>query len=218
MILVISSSLHPDSRSRILARASVERLKTLRADATLFDLAQTTLPACDGATVYGDANVQALGAQIKQADGILIASPVYNYDVNAAIKNAVELTGQAWTGKVVGLMLAAGGQGSYMSGMGLANSLMLDFRCLIVPRFVYATADAFQDDDLVDERIQSRIDSLVDDTVRLAGVLRKMAGSDDSTSPQFGHRPMPIAIRTTNVLIGIRIAQDLLCQRIEFQT
>jgi FMN reductase len=30
-----------------------------------------------------------------------------------------------------------------MSIMGLANSLMLDFRCLIIPRFVYAKGDDF---------------------------------------------------------------------------
>lgn len=172
MILVISSSLHPDSRSRILARACIERLETLEEECSLFDLAQTTLPPCDGATAYGNANVQALGNLIRAADGVLIASPVYNYDVNAAIKNAVELTGRAWTEKVVGMMLAAGGQGSYMSGMGLANSLMLDFRCLIVPRFIYATADAFQGDDLADDQIQHRVEVLVDETLRLAKAVR----------------------------------------------
>ena len=55
MILVISSSLHPDSRSRILARASVDRLVALGEDAQLFDLSSSPLPQCDGATAYGDA-------------------------------------------------------------------------------------------------------------------------------------------------------------------
>ena len=32
---------------------------------------------------------------------------------------------------------------SYMSVMAYANSLMLDFRCVIIPRFVYATGSAF---------------------------------------------------------------------------
>lgn len=172
MLLVISSSLHPDSRSRILARACIDRLEQLNEKAVLFDLAETTLPPCDGATSYGDPNVQVLGELIRTADGILIASPVYNYDVNAAIKNAVELTGRAWTGKVVGMMLAAGGQGSYMSAMGLANSLMLDFRCVIVPRFIYATADAFQGDDLADEQVEERVELLIEETLRLANGLR----------------------------------------------
>ena len=81
MILVISASLHPESRSRILARACVDRLSELQREVHLFDLAETPLPPCDGATAYGDANVQDLGKRIESASAILIASPVYNYDV-----------------------------------------------------------------------------------------------------------------------------------------
>ena len=172
MILVISSSLHPDSRSRVLARSCLDRLAELDEQTSFFDLAESTLPPCDGATAYGDPNAKALGQAIQAADGILIASPVYNYDVNAAIKNAVELTGRAWTGKVVGLMLAAGGQGSYMSAMGLANSLMLDFRCVIVPRFVYATGECFAGDTLADDEIQNRVETLIQDTIQLSKALR----------------------------------------------
>ena len=164
MILVISSSLHPDSRSRILARACVDRLSTLGEDPHLFDLSVSPLPQCDGAAAYGDSNARHLGKMIEQADAILLASPVYNYD-------AVELTGRAWTGKVVGMMLAAGGQGSYMSAMGLANSLMLDFRCIIVPRFIYATGDSFEGDRLADDSTQDRIETLVDETLRIARAL-----------------------------------------------
>lgn len=171
MILVLSSSLHPTSRSRILAKACAERLETLGESHELFDLSETPLPACDGASAYGDPNVQKLSGLIDSASGILIASPVYNYDVNAAAKNAVELTGKAWTGKVVGMMLAAGGQGSYMSAMGLANSLMLDFRCVIVPRFIYATGESFEGDQLADEAIEQRVEMLVTDAVKMAKAL-----------------------------------------------
>ena len=171
MILVLSTSLHPDSRSRILARSCVSKLDSAGRDVELFDLAQNQLPPCDGATAYGHENVKLLDRHIQAAEAILIASPVYNYDVNAAAKNAVELTGRSWTGKVVGMMLAAGGQGSYMSAMGLANSLMLDFRCVIVPRFIYATGDSFEGDSLADETIEQRVTQLVEETVRLADAI-----------------------------------------------
>ncbi|EMB14871.1 MULTISPECIES: NADPH-dependent FMN reductase [Rhodopirellula] len=171
MHLVISSSLHPTSRSRILARAVAERLRSQEREVEVFDLSQRTLPPCDGATAYGNEEVIALGELVRSAEAIYIASPVYNYDVNAAIKNAVELTGKAWTGKTVSLLLAAGGQGSYMSAMGLANSLMLDFRCVIVPRFVYATGESFEGDSLADEEIGRRVDTLVEETLRLSDAL-----------------------------------------------
>lgn len=177
MILVLSASLNPGSRSRILARACRERLESVNREVHWFDLRETTLPLCDGATVYGDPNVVQLGELIETADAIFIAAPVYNFDVNAALKNAVELTGKKWTGKVVAMMLAAGGAGSYMSGMGFANSLMLDFRCHIVPRFVYATGESFEGDELADEDILSRVNTLVTETLRLADALADSASA-----------------------------------------
>jgi len=176
MYLVLSASLHPESRSRLLAESCHERLRSLGEDCQWYDLAAEPLPACDGSSAYGAANVGRLGELIEQADAIFLAAPVYNYDVNAAAKNAVELTGQKWTGKVVGLMLAAGGQGSYMSGMGLANSLMLDFRCVIVPRFIYATGESFEGARLADEEVRRRIDLLVEETTRLAVAVKQTAG------------------------------------------
>lgn len=172
MILVISSSLHPDSRSRILAQACVDRLVEIGEPVEFFDLSVKQLPLCDGATAYGDPFVRELALLIEQADGVLLAAPVYNYDVNSAAKNAIELTGRAWTGKVVGIMLAAGGQGSYMSAMGVANSLMLDFRCIIVPRFLYATGDSFEGSRLADETVQQRVEQLVADTLRITHALQ----------------------------------------------
>lgn len=171
MQLVISASLNPGSRSRILASAARRKIESLGRETSWFDLAETPLPFCDGATAYGDSNVIDLGSRIESADAIYIASPVYNFDVNAAIKNAVELTGKKWTGKVVSMMLAAGGGGSYMSAMGLANSLMLDFRCHIVPRFVYATGESFEGNDLADENITQRVELLVTETLHLADAL-----------------------------------------------
>ncbi|MEO1615959.1 MAG: NAD(P)H-dependent oxidoreductase [Planctomycetota bacterium] len=173
MLLVLSASLHPTSRSRILASACRDQLESIGRDTTLFDLSETPLPFCDGATAYGDPNVVELTKQIEAAQAIFIASPVYNYDVNAAMKNVVELTGKAWTGKVVSMMLAAGGSGSYMSAMGLANSLMLDFRCLIVPRFVYATGESFEGNSLADEQIEQRVEQLVGETLGIADALQQ---------------------------------------------
>jgi len=179
MHLIISSSLHPTSRSRILAGEVARRLEAAEAGVEWFDLAERSLPMCDGATAYGDAEVGTLSELIEQADAIFVAAPVYNYDVNAALKNAIELTGKAWTGKVVAMLLAAGGRGSYMSGMGLANSLMLDFRCWIVPRFVYATGESFEGDALADEDVDRRIDQLIAETLRVSLALRDRATDQD---------------------------------------
>ena len=168
MYLVISCSLRPASRSRILARRAHECLTTAGHEAELIDLIDHPLPLCDGDTSYDAEHVAKLGALIRNAQGVLIGTPVYNYDASAATKNLIELTGQAWTNKVVGFLCAAGSGGSYMSMMGLANSLMLDFRCLVIPRFVYATKEAFAEGRVSDSKVNDRIQELADTLTRLS--------------------------------------------------
>jgi FMN reductase len=169
-LLVISCSLHPESRSRRMARAAVEGLRAEGKAAELVDLRDVDLPICAG---DGDltASARALWERIKLARAVIVAAPVYNYDVNAAAKNLIEMTGSAWDGKVVGLMAAAGGRSSYMSLLGLASSLMLDFRCWIAPRFVYATGGDVPDGDALPAAIADRIKQAADTVWRAAGAL-----------------------------------------------
>ncbi len=170
--LVISCSLNPGSKSRLLAKAALTSLESKNATVELIDLAELKLPLCDGGAVYGDPVVQEIAAKIEAADGILIATPIYNFDVNAAAKNLIELTGRAWTEKVAGFLCAAGGQGSYMSVMATANSLMLDFRTVVIPRFVYATGDQFQGDEISDEDLGERIGKMANELMRFTSALR----------------------------------------------
>jgi NAD(P)H-dependent FMN reductase len=171
-LLVISCSLNPDSNSRVMARYALSALAERGAEAELLDLQDWPLPLCDGGSTYDDPNVEPLTQKIAAADGVLLAVPVYNFDVNAAAKNLVELTDKAWEDQIVGFLLSAGGQSSYMSVMGLANSLMLDFRCLILPRFVYATKQAFDDEQITDPLVSARIDELVEKLVVVSSALR----------------------------------------------
>jgi len=168
-VLVISTSLSPDSKSRVLAHEAFAVLRPL-ARTQLIDLAFEGLPICDGDSVYSDERVIALSNKIKESGAVLLAVPIYNFAAGATTKNLIELTGQAWEDKVVGFLCAAGGKSSYMSVMGLANSLMLDFRCVIVPRFVYAESSSFGSTALEDEEVRLRIGQLSTTLIKLAGL------------------------------------------------
>jgi NAD(P)H-dependent FMN reductase len=170
MILIVSASLSPDSNSRLLAREALRILEGDGATTTFLDLREYPLPLCDGGAAYGHPNVAVVRDLIARADAIIVATPIYNYDGNAALKNLIELTGRAWENKVVAFLCAAGGTASYMSVMSFANSLMLDFRCLIVPRFVYATGEAFNDGQISDADQLRRIAELARATARLAAL------------------------------------------------
>src|SRR5258708_3579908 len=107
--LVISTSLNPESNSRLLCRAALESLSK-NYSVEWLDLQDLHLPACDGGAAYGHPAVAPLAAKIKEAKCILVGIPVYNYAAAASAKNLIELTGRAWSDKLVGFLCAAGGK------------------------------------------------------------------------------------------------------------
>jgi NAD(P)H-dependent FMN reductase len=149
-VCVIGTSLDSGSRSQLLAADTARRLTERGVENTLIDLRT-------------EAGKEGLKEAALAATHLVFAVPIYNFNVNAAAKEAIEtLPGAAFEGKVVGLLCSAGGQRSYMSAVSFANSLMLDFRCWIVPRFVYATGADFDGDDLRKE-IADRVELFIED-------------------------------------------------------
>jgi FMN reductase len=147
-------------------------LQKTKVDCAWIDLAGMGLPICDADACYAHPGARELDAAVQAADGVLVAAPVYNYDVSASAKNMIELTGNSWDDKVVGFLCAAGGMSSYMAVMAYANSLMLDFRCVIIPRFVYTTSDVFDNDTVTDPDVVTRIEQVAAELVRFGKALR----------------------------------------------
>jgi FMN reductase len=158
-----------------MGRAAFRYLEQQKAECDWLDLSELNLPLCDADSCYSEPGARDLSRALKSADGILVAAPVYNYDVSAAAKNMIELSGSAWQDKVVGFLCAAGGMSSYMSVMAYANSLMLDFRCVIIPRFVYATGDDFDDEGIAETKIVQRVEQVAAELLRFTTALRGVA-------------------------------------------
>ena len=97
--LVISTSGNPDSNSRRMGQKAFAHLRKQKIDCDWIDIRERELPLCDADRCYGMPGSKELSTEVKTADGILIAAPVYNYDVAAATKNMIELTGSAWEDK-----------------------------------------------------------------------------------------------------------------------
>jgi NAD(P)H-dependent FMN reductase len=150
-----------------MAEQLVRDYEKIGAAAEMLCLRENPLPMCDGDAAYEDPRVAPITGKIQAARVVVIATPIYNYDANAAAKNLVELTGGAWEDKIVGFLCAAGGPLSYMSVIGLANSLMLDFRCIVLPRFVYATSHDFAGEVIANTEINRRIRQFAEASMRL---------------------------------------------------
>jgi NAD(P)H-dependent FMN reductase len=141
--LVVATALKPGNKTSTAARFFADRLTREGVAVDLVDLAHESLPPCDGATCYADEQVLAMTKRVEAADLLAVCFPVYNYQPNAAAKNFVELTNAAWKDKVVTFVANAGGDRSYLAPLPLANALMVDHRCVIVPQFLYLPPAAF---------------------------------------------------------------------------
>ena len=142
-------------------------------DVEFFNLQENPLPMCDGDECYDLPEVLDFRKKIKNAEGIIMAIPVYNFNASSGAKNIVELGGSMLYDKTFGFLCAAGGRNSYMSVMSLANSLMLDFRCYIIPKFVFATKNDFEEGKIVNPDIKNRIKELGSELVRVSNALSK---------------------------------------------
>lgn len=169
--VIVSCSLREGSHSAVLAEELARHLRSQGREVEAIDLRDLDLPLCDDEDCYSHADVVGVRALLAGARTVTLAVPIYNFDVGGAARNLVAVTGNAWRGKVVGFLCAAGGRSAYMSVMGLAGSLMLDFRCFVVPRFVYATRSAFAEGRLVDDEVGGRLDELARELDRVGSAL-----------------------------------------------
>ena len=165
--LVISTSLREGSRSKVMAKALSDTIS----DVEFFDLQTNPLPMCDGDKCYDLPEVIDFREKVKNARGIIMAIPIYNYNVSSGAKNIIELGGKKLYDKVFGFICAAGGKSSYMSIMSFANSLMIDYRCFIIPKFVYALKSDFDGDEITSSDIKERISELGKDLIRISEAL-----------------------------------------------
>ena len=165
--LVISTSLREGSRSKIMAKVLAESVK----DSEFFDLQNNLLPMCDGDKCYDLPEVIDFRKKVKNAKGIIMAIPIYNFNVSSGAKNVIELGGKMLYDKVFGFICAAGGKSSYMSVMSFANSLMIDYRCFIIPKFVYALKNDFDGNKITSPEIIQRISELGKDLIRISEAL-----------------------------------------------
>jgi FMN reductase len=173
----IAGSLRPNSYSHQALAQAADRLKALGAEVEVLDLRTMNLPFCNGGNEYPDhPDVKRLQDAVKQADGLILATPEYHGSVSGVLKNALDLMSfDQLDGKVAGLISVLGGQ----PNSNALNDLRLIMRWVhawVIPEQVALGQvwKAFgEDGKLLDEGLAKRFDqfaqSLVESTQRLRG-------------------------------------------------
>ncbi|NJK70229.1 MAG: NAD(P)H-dependent oxidoreductase [Microcoleus sp. CSU_2_2] len=177
-IVGIGGSLRAGSYSQMALNIASQRAAALGAEVEVLDLRSLHLPFCTGDNDYHQyPDVEKLQNTVKEADGLILATPEYHGSVSGVIKNALDLMSfEHLDGKVVGSISVLGGQ----VNSNALNDLRVILRWVhawVIPEQI-AIGQAWKafspEGKLLDKKLSERFDgfaqSLVDNTQKLRGV------------------------------------------------
>ncbi|HEY9621254.1 MAG TPA: NADPH-dependent FMN reductase [Crinalium sp.] len=173
----IGGSLRVDSYSQQALKIAAQRVEALGASVEILDLRTLNLPFCDGGDDYSDyPDVARMSQAVREADGLILATPEYHGSLSGALKNALDLMGfEEFSGKVTGLISVLGGQPN-SNALNDLRVIMRWVHAWVIPEQV-AIGQAWKafgpDGKLLDEALSKRFDqfaqSLVESTQKLRG-------------------------------------------------
>ena len=184
-ILGISGSLRKASYNTGLLRAAQELLpEGMRLE--LADISQFPLYNEDVSSMGLPEAVKIFQAQIRAADGLMIATPEYNFSIPGVLKNAIDwasrpLQGQPFDGKPVAILGAGGRMGTVRAQVHLRQiAVFLNMHPLNRPEVLIQQArDKFDaDGNLTDTAARQAVKDLL---VALAGWIARLEPKEVST-------------------------------------
>ncbi|GAC1463793.1 MAG: NAD(P)H-dependent oxidoreductase [Chamaesiphon sp.] len=174
----IGGSLRPESYSQQALNLVAQRIKALGAEVEIIDLRTMKLPFCNGEKDYpGYPDVEQLRHTVKQADGLILATPEYHGGVSGVLKNALDLMSfEHLSDKVTGLISVLGGQPN-SNALNEMRLIMRWVHAWVIPEQI-AMGQAWKafnpEGKLIDENLSQRFDqfakSLVENTGKLKGI------------------------------------------------
>ena len=172
----IAGSLRKGSYSHQVLAIAAHRAQELGAEVALLDLRKMDLPFCNGNDDYaGYPDVETLRQTVKDADGLILATPEYHGSISGVLKNALDLMSfEELSGKVVGSISVLGGQ-SNSNALNDLRTIARWVHAWVIPEQVAIGQawKAFSDDgNLLDEKLGQRLDKFVESLIENTQKLR----------------------------------------------
>ncbi|MBV6624404.1 MAG: NAD(P)H-dependent oxidoreductase [Rivularia sp. (in: Bacteria)] len=177
-IVGIAGSLRNESYTHKALGIAVQRVAALGAEVEILDLRKMKLPFCDGGDEFPEyPDVKKLQETVKQADGLILATPEYHGGMSGVLKNVLDLMSfEELSDKVVGNISILGGQ-SNSNSLNQMRIVMRWVHAWVIPEQI-AIGQAWKAFDkegkLLDAKLSERVDkfaqSLVENTKKLRGV------------------------------------------------
>ncbi|MGO9604136.1 MAG: NADPH-dependent FMN reductase [Candidatus Binataceae bacterium] len=172
-LVAIIGSVTPPGR---LSGAIVSTLDALRAadnqiETSIINLADQKIAFADGRPPeqYGD-DTAAVVRKVRDADAVIIASPVYRGSFTGALKNLLDqLPIEALLGKPVGIVAMGATNHHYLGVDWHLRDVLAWFGAFVIPSSVYLSSADFTDGKL-SENAQNDLLALANAAVRAAGL------------------------------------------------
>ena len=170
-VVVISASPRKISKTQVFMKYVTEYIKNSSLSGLDVKLLNLSNGGIDYYTGDGSFSVTTKDAikNITEADVWIIGTPIYNSFFSSALKNLFEYIDYKKTaGKIAGLIIVASGNSGFTDVQTLLTQLMSYFNVITNPRAVFVTADTVDNNEIINEDVKSRLNQLVDETLKLA--------------------------------------------------
>ena len=173
-VVVISASPRKIAKTQVLMKYVTEYINDLMLaverslEVKFINLSDGGIDYYTGDGNFSDTTKQAI-KDITEADVWLVGTPIYNSFFSSALKNLFEYIDYKKTaGKTAGLIIVASGNSGFTDVQTLLTQLMSYFNVITNPRAVFVTADTVDNNEIINEDVKSRLNQLVDETLKLA--------------------------------------------------
>ena len=170
-VVGVVGSLRDASYTRIAVERALDAAAEAGGTTELLDLREYDLPVFDADDrEAGDA--PEVTRRIREADSILLGTPVYHGSYSAPLKNALDYCGfEEFENKTVGLLAVAGG-GFPITALEHLRSVCRALNCWVIPHqaAVPRARNAVENGAITDEGIDERVARLGEEAVQYANI------------------------------------------------
>ena len=170
-VVVISASPRKIAKTQVFMKYITEYLNNSSLEGLevkLINLSDGGIDYYTGDGNFSDTTKEAI-KKITEADVWIVGTPIYNSFFSSALKNLFEYIDYKKTaGKTAGLVIIAAGNSGFTDVQTLLTQLMSYFNVITNPRAAFIMADTAEEDQIIDEKVKTRLKQLVDETLELA--------------------------------------------------
>ena len=172
-VVGICGSLRDESYTRLALERALEEAERGAVETELLDLREWELPIYDPDVPESEAGEAAeFVARVREADSILLGSPMYHGSYSSPLKTALDYCGfEEFQDKTVGLLGVAGGSFP-VTTLEHLRSVCRALNAWVIPHQVAipSARSAFEDGEFVDSKLEERVAVLGERAVTYANI------------------------------------------------